>query len=70
MHLQKLVNAQEPTKSFEPEFIHNVTSMSQEENGAKMAREKLSILRDGTEDKKSVQIREQVPLQIAPLWSL
>ena len=55
LHVQKLANAQREVENFEPKFLYNVSSASQEENGVKMAREKLCNLEDGTGDKKSVQ---------------
>ncbi|KAA0067206.1 hypothetical protein E6C27_scaffold418G00080 [Cucumis melo var. makuwa] len=55
LHVQKLENAQREIKNFEPKFLYNVSSASQEEHEIKMAWEKLCSLEDGTGDEKSVQ---------------
>jgi hypothetical protein len=55
LHVQRLANEQQEAKEFEPKFLYNVSSASQEENGVKMAREKSSHLEDGTGHKKTMQ---------------
>ncbi|TYK09768.1 Transposon Ty3-I Gag-Pol polyprotein [Cucumis melo var. makuwa] len=48
LHVQKLANAQRETENFEPKFLYNVSSASQEEHEVKMTREKLCSLEDDT----------------------
>ena len=49
---KKLANAQRELENFEPKFLYNVSSASQEENEVNMTRKKLCSLKDGAEDKK------------------
>ena len=67
LHVQKLTNVQREAENFEPNFLHNVSSASQEENGVNMARENLCSCEDGTGTKKVCRICEEEVVQLASL---